>query len=129
MEPCFPGASLFNPSVFLALGPGHPSSSVWVSVSATTLGMRLWGSHSTVTHALMWDENSLNLSYPSESGTCGFQNQEGTGFPKRGRGSEEKGMKGWGGGGEGQDQPSTMPNLLRAGLGRMLPADKQVNPT
>lgn len=57
---------------------------MWVGVSASVLlGRRLQGSHSTVTHGLMGKENILNLSYPSETVTCGFQKHE---FPEEGEG-------------------------------------------
>lgn len=60
-------------------------------LSAANPGGRLGASRSTVTHPLMWDEGDiLNLSYPSESGTCGFQNQDDTGFPKRGGEARKK---------------------------------------
>lgn len=46
-----------------------------------------------MTHGLMWKENILNLSYPSETVPCGFQKHEGTSSLKRGRGSEEKSVE------------------------------------
>lgn len=90
----FLGLLFYIPAPFLALRPSHLSSSVWVHVSAAVLGWRLWGSHSAVTHGLMWDGNILNLSYPSGQGTCGFQKSDGTGSLKRGKGSERKVSKG-----------------------------------
>lgn len=57
--------------------------SVGGCVSLCPSGQEASGSHSTVTHGLMGKENILNLSYPSETVTCGFQKHE---FPEEGEG-------------------------------------------
>lgn len=55
-----------------------------------------------MTHALMCNENILDLSYPSKTGTCGCQRPEGTGSQRGERKGRRvlKGQRRWQGGGK-----------------------------
>lgn len=107
---------------FLGNTPSSPSTLSHLFPPCGCQPLSSWaegsGGHSTGTRGLMWDENTVNLSHPSETGTCGFQKHQGTGSLKRGEGKREKVLKGWARWGmRGQDLPSTSPDFLRAGRG------------